>query len=112
MNPFTTARPALFLALAAGTAAAAPAPSATTFSPVESSIADPGQRPLMRAIDNLASRAQDPQRERLSILARIQASPACYAPDLPEAEYEELLRRTQLLPAGMQPGQDLRFFTD
>jgi len=101
-------RSALVLVLAAGAAVAAPMPEKKI---APTPAAELATSPLMQAVENLAARAENPERERINILARLRGSPACYAPDLTPEEYEDLLERTHLLPAGIEPG-GLRFFVD
>jgi len=109
---------AALLAMTAGLAAAAPtAPVATATSPADAfaggcSDACAHQHvphPLFQAIDALALKSDDPAAARYRLLEQVRFSPACYAPDLTAEEYEDLLARTGLLPAHVDPTQ--RFFT-
>lgn len=111
--PGLTSRPisAATLAMLAGSAAAAPIPTASSpaFDPTR--LVSVEASPLMQAVENLAAASENPQRARMNLLARIQMSPACYAPDLSPEEYEQLLTETGMLPPGMA-GDGLRYVTD
>ncbi len=110
---------AALLAMTAGLAAAAPtapAATATATSPADAfaggcsdACVHHHPHPLMRAIDSLAEKSDDPAAARFRLLEQVRFSPACYAADLSAEEYEDLLARTGLLPAGIDPTQ--RFFT-
>lgn len=71
-----------------------------------------------RGIDRVAAEAAlregvQPAAARMTLLARIHASPACYRGDMTDAELDEAIRRTGLLPPTQHPGgNDLRFLPD
>jgi hypothetical protein len=76
---------------------------------VPRTIAQPGSASrFMQALDAVAARSDNPARTRRSLLLAAQASHACYASDLPQAELEALIAATGLLPAG-QLGPRPRF---